>query len=193
MKKEFLKGYNEIVQKMQVPKSKFNKFGNFYYRSCDDIFNEFKRVIKDTHQEFALLCTDEVVVVGQRYYVKATAILTNGDDTITTEGWARETEKRTGSDEAQITGGASSYARKYALNGLFNLDDSKDDPDDPDTKKKELAAADWRKEIPQLKTVGEITAYWNDHELLQQDEEFKQLCSKHKMELLNAQKNAQKK
>jgi hypothetical protein len=188
LSKEFLKGYKEIVQEMEVPKSKYNKFGGFYYRSCEDILTAFKNATQKKNQHYSLIVSDEVVVIGQRYYVKATATLTDGENTINAEAYARESQDKKGMDEAQITGGASSYARKYALNGLFNLDDSKDDPDDPETKKKEMAAADWRNEIPKLKTVAEITTYWKEHELLQQDEEFKQLCTKHKLELLDAQK-----
>lgn len=188
MNKEFLEGYCKIVDEMQVPKSKHNKFGDFKYRSAEDIFNEYKKVRKKLGLNYALLCTDEVVVKGARYYVKATAILTDGTDTISTEAEAREAEEKKPMDCAQITGGASSYARKYALNGLFNLDDSTDDPDDPSVKERQLSTDNWREDVPKLKTVGEITKYWDNHVMFQTDDEFKSACTKRKMELLNANK-----
>lgn len=112
----------EIQQTLKAPKAQKNTFGNYYYRSCEDILEAVKPLLKDLH----LILSDEVVNVGAFNYVKATAILSNGDAVIEVSAFARESIDRKGMDDAQITGSASSYARKYALNGLFAIDDTKD-------------------------------------------------------------------
>lgn len=114
-----------IQAELKVPKNRRNTFGNYNYRSCEDIVDAAKPLC---HAEgFALILSDEVVVVGTRVYVKATAKLVNGEVLVcVAEGWAREAETQKGMNEAQITGSASSYARKYALNGLFAIDDVAD-------------------------------------------------------------------
>lgn len=111
-----------IQQNLKAPKGQFNKFGNYKYRSCEDILEAVKPLLG----ECVLHLTDEIVVVGERYYVKATASLTDGVKTYTSFGWARESEQKKGMDASQVTGAASSYARKYALNGLLLIDDNKD-------------------------------------------------------------------
>lgn len=114
----------KIQQELKVPKNNRNTFGNYNYRSCEDIVEEAKPLC---HREGLILTlSDEVVEVGGRVYVKATASIHDGKTSITVEGWAREAEVQKGMNEAQITGSASSYARKYALNGLFAIDDTKD-------------------------------------------------------------------
>jgi len=126
-----------IQQELKVPKAQTNSFGNYKYRSCEDIIEAVKPLV---HAEgLVLTLSDEVVCVGNRNYVKATATLTEkiedsvvGVLTIVTTAYAREEETKKGMDGAQITGSASSYARKYALNGLFAIDDTKD-PDATNT------------------------------------------------------------
>lgn len=113
-----------IQNEIKAPKGQFNKFGNYKYRSCEDIVEAAKPVLNKFG--FALTLTDEVVNIGSRFYVKATAKITNGEEVYTAEAWAREDETIKGMAGAQITGAASSYARKYALNGLFAIDDTKD-------------------------------------------------------------------
>jgi ERF superfamily len=124
----------KIQQELKVPKGNRNTFGNYNYRSCEDIVEHAKPLC---HAEgLALTLVDEVVEVGGRVYVKATASLyeitknevgeSKGVKSVYATGWAREAETKKGMDEAQITGSASSYARKYALNGLFAIDDTKD-------------------------------------------------------------------
>lgn len=118
---------NEIQQKLKVPKNQFNAFGKYNYRNAEDILEAVKPLLGDAE----LTLSDEVVQVGQFNYVKATARLKYGDGInggIVREavGWAREPVERKGMDDSQITGAASSYARKYALNGLFCIDDTKD-------------------------------------------------------------------
>lgn len=114
----------KIQQELKVPKNRTNSFGGYKYRSCEDIVEAAKPLCHA--QGLALLLEDDVVEVGGRVYVKATAELSDGDKIIKATGWAREAETKKGMDEAQITGSASSYARKYALNGLFAIDDVAD-------------------------------------------------------------------
>ena len=113
----------EIQKKLNVPKGQKNTFGNYKYRSAEDILEAVKQLLTDT----PIILSDEMVEIGGRCYVKATAKL--GDAEVT--AYAREAETKKGMDEAQITGSASSYARKYALCGLFAIADN-DDPDSTD-------------------------------------------------------------
>lgn len=114
----------EIQQQLKAPKGQYNKFGGYKYRSCEDIFEAVKPLLKK--EKLTLQTSDELVQVGDRYYIKATAILSDGNETITNTAYAREEETKKGMDGSQITGACSSYARKYALNGLFLIDDVKD-------------------------------------------------------------------
>jgi hypothetical protein len=122
----------KIQQELKVPKNNRNTFGNYNYRSCEDIVEAVKPLC--ARYDLVLTLSDEVVEVGGRVYVKAEARLQSFEvstmkDVLTTQacyGYAREAEVKKGMDEAQITGSASSYARKYALNGLFAIDDTKD-------------------------------------------------------------------
>ena len=109
---------------LKAPKGQFNKFGGYKYRSCEDILEAVKPLLLE--QGLQLTITDEPVEVGGRIYIKDTATVTDGSETATVSGYAREAETKKGMDESQITGTASSYARKYALNGLFLIDDTKD-------------------------------------------------------------------
>ena len=109
---------------LKAPKGQFNKFGGYKYRSCEDILEAVKPLLLE--QGLQLTITDEPVEVGGRIYIKATATVTDGNETAAVSGYAREAETKKGMDESQITGTASSYARKYALNGLFLIDDTKD-------------------------------------------------------------------
>lgn len=115
-----------IQMELKVPKSRRNSFGNYNYRSCEDIVEAVKPLCANHGVVLAL--TDEVVLVGERVFVKAQAALfdTESDVHFSTEGWAEVAKEKKGMDVAQITGAASSYARKYALNGLFAIDDVAD-------------------------------------------------------------------
>lgn len=114
----------KIQNKLKAPKNQINDFGGYNYRSCEDIFEAVKPLLEE--EKLILRLTDELVNVGERYYIKATAILTDGNETIENVAYAREEESKKGMDGSQITGASSSYARKYALNGLFLIDDVKD-------------------------------------------------------------------
>ena len=113
-----------IQSRLNAPKNQYNSFGKYAYRSCESILEAVKPLLKEYGAEVVL--TDEIVQVSDRIYVKATAIFTCGDDEVITTAFAREPDSKKGMDESQITGTASSYARKYALNGLFLIDDNKD-------------------------------------------------------------------
>mgnify|MGYP003376887512 FL=1 len=128
----------KIQALVKAPKGQFNNFGKYKYRSCEDIVEAIKPVINPLG--FALTLSDEVILIGQRFYIKATATLTDGKETYTATAFAREEEVKKGMDGSQITGASSSYARKYALNGLFAIDDTKD-ADSTNTGKEELKTA----------------------------------------------------
>ena len=114
-----------IQQELKAPKTQRNNFGGYNYRSCEDILEAVKPLLAE--QSCTLTITDEIVMVGERIYLKATATLTNPEGlSVSTTAFAREPEQKKGMDESQISGMASSYARKYALNGLFCIDDTKD-------------------------------------------------------------------
>ena len=115
---------NRIQAELKAPKSQRNNFGNYNYRSCEDILEAVKPLL--AREGLVLTITDSIEMVGNRYYVKATATVTDGEKNFTTTAFAREAENKKGQDESQITGSSSSYARKYALNGLFCIDDTKD-------------------------------------------------------------------
>lgn len=113
-----------IQEKLRAPKNQFNKFGGYSYRSCEDILEAVKPLLVANGATLTL--TDDIVECGGRIYIKATATLKSGSECETVTAYAREAESKKGMDESQITGTASSYARKYALNGLFLIDDNKD-------------------------------------------------------------------
>lgn len=150
---------SNIQREVKVTKSQFNKFGNYSYRSAEDILETAKPVC--FKHGAVLVLSDDVVAVGERYYVKATATLrdTETDDAISVSAFAREDENQKGMTSSQLTGATSSYARKYCLNGLFNLDDNKD----PDTnefteQKKNVAKEEGQKKIEsQSKADVQIT------------------------------------
>lgn len=113
----------EAIQKeLNAPKNQYNSFGKYHYRSCEDILGAVKPLLNGC----ALIVTDEIQMIGDRFYVVATAKLTDGKETVEAKGYAREELQKKGMDASQLTGATSSYARKYALNGLFAIDDAKD-------------------------------------------------------------------
>jgi hypothetical protein len=115
----------EIQKELKAPKNQRNNFGNYNYRSCEDILEAVKPLANE--RGCVVLLSDEVKVISERVYVCSTAVLFKADqEQISVTAWAREPLTQKGMNEAQITGSASSYARKYALNGLFAIDDTKD-------------------------------------------------------------------
>lgn len=111
---------------LKAPKSQFNKFGNYNYRNCEDIIEAVKPLLKANN--LMLMLTDDIELIGDRFYVKATATVVDTTDgsSLYVTAYAREEENKKGMDGSQVTGASSSYARKYALNGLFAIDDTKD-------------------------------------------------------------------
>ena len=121
-KVEFIKRVAEIQRNLKAPKSQRNAFGKYNYRNCEDILTAANPLLGG----LVLTLSDDIIMVGDRIYVKVTANITDGVDEISNTAFAREALTKKGMDESQITGAASSYARKYALNGLFLIDDTKD-------------------------------------------------------------------
>lgn len=115
-----------IQSKLKAPKNQYNSFGKYSYRSCEDILEGVKPLLDEN--KCTLTINDEVMLIGLRYYIKATATLRDceSEETISNTAFAREEEVKKGMDSSQVTGATSSYARKYALNGLFCIDDVKD-------------------------------------------------------------------
>lgn len=126
-----------VQQNLKAPKSQYSKFGDFHYRSCEDIQEAVKPLLAEV--KAVLLTGDEIIQIGSRFYIKATATFqdTESPECVTNTAYARENEEKPKMDAAQITGSCSSYARKYALNGLFCIDDSKD----PDTQEQKAPVA----------------------------------------------------
>ena len=111
---------------LKAPKSNYNSFGKYSYRSCEDIMEAAKPLLKD--QGLTMLISDDVFQIGDRYYIRATVTVMDAEsgELVQASALAREEETKKGMDASQITGAASSYARKYALNGMFAIDDTKD-------------------------------------------------------------------
>ena len=162
-----LKNLIEIQKELKAPKGQYNSFGKYKYRSAEDILEAVKPLC---HERGCLLVlSDELVSIGTRYYVKATASFCDPklpDQTLKVTAYAREDETKKGMDGSQITGTASSYARKYALNGLFCIDDAKDADTDayrnqqdnaqPEPQPQQVGLVDQIRQLAQAKGVQEI-------------------------------------
>ena len=118
---EFMEKIAKIQRELKAPKNQYNKFGGYKYRNCEDILESAKPLLNG----LVLSISDEIVLVGTRFYVRATATITDGENTYSATAYAREEESKKGMDASQLTGSTSSYARKYALNGLFCIDDTR--------------------------------------------------------------------
>lgn len=147
----------DIQNELKAPRAQYNKFGNYNYRNCEDILEAVKPLCKK--QGVVLYISDNLVLVGERYYIESTAkivdIETNEEITVT--AYAREEESKKGMDASQITGASSSYARKYALNGLFNIDDTKDS-DFTNTKDNQTTAEVQRNYQSEINTYSALLA-----------------------------------
>lgn len=155
----------EIQSELKAPKNQRNTFGNYNYRSAEDILEAVKPLL--LKHECTMTISDTIVEVGGRVYVKATATFLEGDNITEVSAFAREEETKKGMDAAQITGSASSYARKYALNGLFLIDDTKD-PDatndhgkgNPREEPKKVNADTIISAVRMAKTKDELVKIW---------------------------------
>lgn len=121
-KKQFIEKVAKIQKELKAPKSQRNTFGNYNYRNQEDILEAVKPLLKD----LVLTINDELIEIGGRVYVKSTSTITDGEFILSNSAFAREPETAKGMNDSQITGSASSYSRKYSLNGLFLIDDTKD-------------------------------------------------------------------
>lgn len=170
----------EIQKKLKAPKSQYNSFGKYAYRSAEDILEAVKPLVHE--QGCILTITDDIVCAGNRIYVKATCRLTNTEgQVIETSAYAREDETKKGMDGSQITGSSSSYARKYALNGMFCIDDTKDaDTRSPEqntsTSKTASSKPDEfylaKQEINNAKSIDELSRIYNTYTSLHTDADF---------------------
>jgi len=127
----------EVQVRLNAPKNQYNGFGNYYYRSCEDIVEAVKPLLKEVG--LLLVFSDEIVYLGDRFYINASAAVIDVEtgERLAVTAQARESAEKKKFDEAQLTGAASSYARKYALNGLFAIDDNKDADTQPPPEKNE--------------------------------------------------------
>ena len=176
----------KIQSELRAPKDKRNSFGNYNYRSCESILESVKPLL--LREQCILTLTDDVFVIGERYYVKATAKIVNKDGKeVSTTAFARESEQKKGMDDSQITGTASSYARKYALNGLFAIDDAKDADTDEYHKQTTAKPSDVKetalKAVSNAKSVTELQGLYSFYKSLRDDEDFLNACKARKEEL----------
>lgn len=121
---EFIEKIVAIQSELKAPKGQYNSFGKYNYRSCEDILEGVKPLL--AKHGLVLTIQDSIDLIGDRFYVKATATITDGKEQLSTSAYAREILDKKGMDASQVTGATSSYARKYALNGLLAIDDTKD-------------------------------------------------------------------
>ena len=152
----------KVQAELKAPKGQFNKFGNYKYRSCEDIVESVKPLLNQ--YGIMLNLSDEMVLIGERYYIKAVAGLADGTDVIQSVAYAREPKDLKGMSESQITGTASSYARKYALNGLLAIDDTKDADTEEFANQTEQEAKEEPKATP--KQVQLLGQFYQDEKLV---------------------------
>lgn len=163
----------EIQQKLKAPKEQLNDFGKYKYRSCEDVLEALKPLLYEYKCQLTL--KDELIYVGARYYIKATATIMNGQGhEVSTTALAREEETKKGMDGSQITGASSSYARKYALNGLFCIDDTKDSDCTNNAIQK----------VKDCDSIKSLQAIWEAYPDLQSDKEFIRIVTAKKKELI---------
>lgn len=174
----FIEKVVSVQRELKAPKSQFNKFGKYYYRNAEDILNSVKPLLAD--KALLLTITDDIVLIGNRFYVKSTATLTDGEHIQSSTAFAREDEIQKGMAGSQVTGSTSSYARKYALNGLFCIDDTKDadtlnthgnEPQQsPSNTDERLTLA--IQEVNAANSRSSLTSVWNSYNDLQGNARF---------------------
>lgn len=151
-----LEKLNIIQSKLKAPKGQYNKFGNYTYRSCEDILEALKPLLAQT--KTVLTIKDDIEFIGDRYYLRAICTLHDAEsgEKIENTAYARETDTKKGMDAAQITGSVSSYARKYALNGLFAIDDTKDSDTNENYKQTKNTQANKQGNNPQGVNISKV-------------------------------------
>lgn len=191
----------QIQSELKAPKGQRNDFGKYNYRSCEDILEAVKPLLKE--RGLVILITDDLVQIGERYYVRATATIYDSEGNyISNSALAREELKRTGMDASQITGATSSYARKYALNGLFAIDDTKDadatnkGQDEPKSAKATAQPTftdEIRTALAKTKTVQELVeTFGRLPQALRDSAEVKSYCAQLKSNLEASQSASEK-
>ena len=175
-----------IQSRLKAPKNQYNSFGKYKYRSCEDILEALKPLANE--QGCTITIEDSPIMVGEWHYIQATATLSDGYNSTSVKAYARESETKSGMDSSQITGTASSYARKYALNGLFAIDDTKDADTmdnrqkvEPNPEAKELAKV--KAQLKQAKTADEIKNVLSLYLYSELKEQVKELCKARGKEL----------
>lgn len=175
-----------IQSRLKAPKDQYNTFGKYKYRSCEDILEALKPLANE--QGCTITIEDSPIMVGEWHYIQATATLSDGYNSKSVKAYARESETKSGMDSSQITGTASSYARKYALNGLFAIDDTKDADTmdnrpkaEPNPEAKELAKV--KAQLKQAKTADEIKNVLSLYLYSELKEQVKELCKERGKEL----------
>nr|DAK49041.1 MAG TPA: ERF superfamily protein [Caudoviricetes sp.] len=160
--KTFIEKLKKIQSELNAPKDAFNTFGKYYYRSAESILKAIKPLLAETG--LVLTVSDDIIAVSDRIYVKATAKITDGEHTVETSALAREPLIKKGMDDSQITGAASSYARKYALCGLLAIEDNKDvdalPPEDKRVQREPLNLKDYQKAVEQAETFDDLKKYF---------------------------------
>lgn len=180
--------YNKLIDvqgRLKAPKGQYNNFGKYKYRSSEDILEAVKPLLVE--QGLLLTIEDDIVMVGERIYVKAIATVRYGEESITSVAFAREELEKKGMDSSQVTGAASSYARKYALNGLFCIDDTKDSDAtnngiktaDDENPLMDMALAD----VVNANTEADLKSVWENYPALQPNKAFRSLINKRKAQL----------
>lgn len=181
----------EVQTELKAPKNQRNSFGNYNYRSCEDILESVKPLL--CKNNLSLVISDSLVNVGDRYYIKATARLMCAEscDVIESEALAREPLSKKGADESQITGATSSYARKHALNGLFAIDDTKDaDATNTHEKIKEQPKTESQKLMDKIKKAGvDVKSFAKFAQLSKDDPMTTTLCLKNFDSMIEQFKN----
>lgn len=154
-KKTFVEKLIAVQTNLKAPKGQYNSFGKYKYRSAEDILNAVKPL--NAEQGLLLTLSDEPLLIGDWHYIKATATITDGETEKSYTAYARESFTKKGMDDSQITGTASSYARKYALNGLYLIDDTKDADTDEYKRQENNVKKINKKQLEQLeKNFNEI-------------------------------------
>jgi len=180
---------NKIQKELKAPKNQKNSFGNYNYRSCEDILEAIKPLLDD---KTVVTLNDEIVLVGDRYYVKATAKISNGTESESVTAYARESLDKKGMDSAQITGASSSYARKYALNGLFCIDDTKDADTKDNTFDDKKIPDSLLSEIDKATDEKTLTDIWNTNKEKGYGKGFIEILARQKAFIKNVKKDESK-
>ena len=186
-KKTIYSELSRIQKAISVPKTRYNSFSDFKYRNLEDILIKLKELLEDCH----LVISDEIEMVGDRFYIKATATISLGENSVSNTAYAREMFSKKKMDDCQVTGTASSYARKYALNGLLLIDDN-EDPDHTAGKEDQGESSkpknqDQKKVNEEAKTEDWVKAFDSCHRKIKEVPEAKKPALRKFMKTFNCE------